>query len=396
MRFATRFFKSRESHTSIDRVIFAAFTLIYLFVIIFLDIKLQAVLSIFGLLLFKRSYQRSALLFSFSLSTPFLLLGVINVFPEYANCSVPPAQWRDHFLFFRPAKKNISWSCVGNESEPVTYRIGRRGLRGRNDPPTNKNETPIFFAGCSFTYGMGKDEGQTLPAVFEKKSQEKFAAYNLGVPGGGLQNAIRYFRELSGGDGPLNAEGKEPIFIYTFLADHVLRFARAEEWNWIRVDRDEPYYTISGDGDIVDAKATKQVKLLRYVKFKLGQKAYANVVSLMVLFKQHELGQDYRGTAAYEKWLHNYVQGIYKLSEEFYARYPKGEFVLNFWPPFQEKFSFELAVGQKVLHEFKRLQPNAHELMYPALSRLPAAPGGSGHPTSEAIDNMAEFLKKNI
>ena len=71
----------------------------------------------------------------------------------------------------------------------VVYTTDHFGLRvaphdlrsARVDP----NARRALFFGCSFTFGVGVNDNETIPFIFEKNSHGKYLAYNFGIPGGG-------------------------------------------------------------------------------------------------------------------------------------------------------------------------------------------------------------------
>lgn len=81
----------------------------------------------------------------------------------------------------------------------------------------------VIFFGCSFTYGEGVNDDESLPFLFEDKGQGKYKAYNFGFVGYGPQQMLRIL-ESSMIDN-IVSDKKPFIAIYQAMPDHVSRCA---------------------------------------------------------------------------------------------------------------------------------------------------------------------------
>jgi len=75
----------------------------------------------------------------------------------------------------------------GNVKTPIEYKINSEGFRSKQ---FEQGDRPIVCFGCSFTYGVGLPEEYTWPAIVSKHFN--IPAYNLGLPGMGLDAATMY------------------------------------------------------------------------------------------------------------------------------------------------------------------------------------------------------------
>jgi hypothetical protein len=104
----------------------------------------------------------------------------------------------------------------------VTYSLDGNGMRVTPEgaPPT------IYFLGDSFTFGEGVDDGETLPASYERLTGQR--AINLGVPGYGPHQVLRLI-ELHR---PAALGLASPdVAVLTLLTGHVERVAGRSPWD---------------------------------------------------------------------------------------------------------------------------------------------------------------------
>ena len=123
----------------------------------------------------------------------------------------------------------------------ATYHIDKSGNRLNPFQPVNSPYIAIFM-GCSFTFGWGLNDEQTLPALFSKLSGWK--AINTGMGGYGSHQVLKlleddqlYKKRTEG--------GKNDLIIYRMIFDHAIR-AAGYSWG----DRYGPCYQVSQAGNI--------------------------------------------------------------------------------------------------------------------------------------------------
>jgi hypothetical protein len=87
-------------------------------------------------------------------------------------------------------------------------------------PPSVKGS--VLFFGCSYTFGEGVQDDETLPAQFQRLSGGRWRALNFGVPGAGAHELLTILEE--GRERSTLLEEAPPVLaIYTALGDHPLR-----------------------------------------------------------------------------------------------------------------------------------------------------------------------------
>jgi hypothetical protein len=115
----------------------------------------------------------------------------------------------------------------------VKYTMDENGLRTTARHAV-RDGLPVLFLGCSFTFGEGVDDAETLPASFEAITGR--AAVNFGFHGYGPHQVLR---ELEIGLPRQFGYTQADMVIYTLLPAHVDRSAGRSPW-----DPDGPKYRI--------------------------------------------------------------------------------------------------------------------------------------------------------
>lgn len=100
------------------------------------------------------------------------------------------------------------------------------------------NENYVFF-GCSYTFGAGLNDEQTLPYYFSKLMNFEKNVLNCGVPGRSTNSAINILE--SGLIPAFTCENsKNQYFIYSLINDHIQRNFRISSYpkdNWLYKNR---------------------------------------------------------------------------------------------------------------------------------------------------------------
>lgn len=117
----------------------------------------------------------------------------------------------------------------------VTYTTTDDGVRRTRG---NVHGDTWLFMGCSFTFGDGVEDDETLPSRFSEQLGWNANVVNLGVSGYGAHQVLRLLEtgRLGGAAPPVKH------VIYQAIQAHVARTAGRFRWNL-----DGPAYTISGD-----------------------------------------------------------------------------------------------------------------------------------------------------
>ena len=100
----------------------------------------------------------------------------------------------------------------------ATYTLDSHGRRSTPSLNHNTAEVAVIFVGCSYAFGIGVNDEETLPWQFSLLRPE-FAVYNYGVAGWGPQNVLELFKLKFG----RKIKQKKAIVIYLMIDDHFNR-----------------------------------------------------------------------------------------------------------------------------------------------------------------------------
>lgn len=104
----------------------------------------------------------------------------------------------------------------------VIYNIGPDGLRVTTSPQTPEPNAPVvLFLGCSFTFGQGLPDDQTLPSAFQAAAAGKYRAANWGISGAGPHSILAQFEEER--DRTFLAGARSPYAVYVAIRHHLRR-----------------------------------------------------------------------------------------------------------------------------------------------------------------------------
>lgn len=118
---------------------------------------------------------------------------------------------------------------TGINKQDINHRVGYNSVSG-------SDSLEVVFFGCSFTFGSGINDNETLPYQFGKFSEVN--TLNMSSGGWGTHQVYRLFRNKYG-----NVPDKmKRVFIYSFIPDHLLRAKCIYSW-----DANDPYYTVRND-----------------------------------------------------------------------------------------------------------------------------------------------------
>lgn len=135
------------------------------------------------------------------------------------------------------SNKDIKKSDVLFDVIYTTYKNYRfRYIKGNKD-----SNTSIVFLGCSFVFGYGVNDNQTLPYYFSKKYDFKYNVLNFGINGTGTNFALNIVNSTNLINKFMTKKSKIKYFIYTLIDFHIERNFRILEFdactdNFILVD----------------------------------------------------------------------------------------------------------------------------------------------------------------
>lgn len=113
----------------------------------------------------------------------------------------------------------------GQSISDVTYGIDARGLR-EISPSIQGRPHKVAFFGCSFMFGHGVNDNETLPYYFVLNSHGTFAGFNFAGEGWGPHQMLR---ELEIGF-VRRVAGVPDLAIYEVIPDHLRRLAGRAPW----------------------------------------------------------------------------------------------------------------------------------------------------------------------
>lgn len=132
-----------------------------------------------------------------------------------------------------PGEWNFRKEIGKNVIYDVNYTIDRQGRRTAKTTG-EKNKYAIFF-GCSFVFGEGVNDEETIPFIFAKDTE--YAAYNFGFSGDGPFDVLAKAESYPFSAGQKYSEG---VIFYIFNDAHLYRVKgdlHEIAWQWER-----PYY----------------------------------------------------------------------------------------------------------------------------------------------------------
>lgn len=114
-------------------------------------------------------------------------------------------------------------------------------------------DSEFVFLGCSFTFGSGINDSQTLPYIAGKEGN--ISSLNLGGSGWGTHHVYQLFsRKYS--EIP---DTTKRVFVYSFIPDHVLRAKCVHTWSL-----NDPYFEVQGDSLHLAGSAYKNSSYARW------------------------------------------------------------------------------------------------------------------------------------
>jgi hypothetical protein len=129
----------------------------------------------------------------------------------------------------------------GKLAYDVTYTIDSDGLRVA-PPVTVAAPASVLFLGCSFTFGEGLQDDQTLPYQVGEQSGGQFAIYNFGFHGYAPNQMLA---AIESGKVPQTVRTPPRYIVYTALPDHIARVAGK-----IPYGKHSPRYRLQSDGSV--------------------------------------------------------------------------------------------------------------------------------------------------
>src|SRR5271155_4100834 len=169
-------------------------------------------------------------------SSVFFSMALVETYMYFANRSeiiitrTIPIDWRqdETDIGSQPVPNTTTTfeeALGGRLIDKVTYRFGDNGLR---EIPAAVQGGPyrVVFFGCSFMFGHGVEDDQTLPYYFVREAKGTFEGFNFAGDGWGPHQMLR---EIETGF-VRRVAGTPELAIYEAIPDHLRRLAGRAPW----------------------------------------------------------------------------------------------------------------------------------------------------------------------
>jgi hypothetical protein len=158
-----------------------------------------------------------------------------------------PHHYTPHVLYGYLPKANATIRSIARTNSVLVYdsihSIDKFNRRVNLLKPQFK-EKFLILAGCSFTYGTGLNDNQTLNH-FINETSEKYYAYNYGVGGSSINLLLA--RLVLEKDLKSQLEFETGDLVYVFIHDHIARSVGSWPNLWIR---STPYFKKNATGKL--------------------------------------------------------------------------------------------------------------------------------------------------
>lgn len=106
----------------------------------------------------------------------------------------------------------------------ATYTTDKYSRRANLEPPHKNKKKFLALAGCSFVFGIGLNDQETLNHFINKDNFPSYA-FNYGVAGGSINNFLARLIYEDNLEGQLNFETGDLVYVY--INDHISRVVGA-------------------------------------------------------------------------------------------------------------------------------------------------------------------------
>lgn len=188
-----------------------------------------------------------------------LVLGVLEVYfsrqaperPSYLSLARAGQHSPEHGYFqshpvlgYAPKRRaNVQSALVkgGRVVYEARYTIDEHGFRA-GSPARRQAARAVLFFGCSYTFGEGVNDEETLPSRFEEFDRARRRAINFGFHGYGPHHMLAMLEH--GLEAPAVPPSRPEYAVYFALPDHAGRAAGRSSWD------NGPRYELSPDGTL--------------------------------------------------------------------------------------------------------------------------------------------------
>jgi hypothetical protein len=294
---------------------------------------------------------------------------------------ITDAVWIKHdILGYAPVKNNTITSTryLGDTvTYKVVYTIDSDGLRIAPPHKADSSECVLFF-GCSYTYGEGVNDTETMPYLTGLKTNQNFRIYNFGFHGYGPHQMLS---ALEHGMVENIIKCKPRYAIYQALVTHIERSAGLESW-----DIHGPKYILNKDGEAVYAGYFDSEKIISPKR--IENQLLKSAIFQKIWWKYHGNGRKPTNSDDIELFL-----GIVdKARRVFEARYPGSEFRVLFWD-YSNNDNYS-----KVIRGLNKrgVRVDLVSQILPDINSNAYTIGEDPHPNRSAYEIIAEYVANKI
>lgn len=297
---------------------------------------------------------------------------------EYITFIPSKNYFHNRYLNYSPipnTKIHVISKFHGKKVFDVYYTINKDAIRETATSNSQSHQCLLFF-GCSFMFGSGINDNETLPYLVGAKTNHKYKIYNLAYPGYGPHHMLS---SIEHGIADKTIKGcTNSIVIYDGMPDHLNRIAGRKYWS-----AHDPKYSLVGNYAVYQGYFCKpQSKVIQYLKdtFRYTQ----TYIALNRLISEYRDNLNKKEKEEYEKL---YIAILKKSKDLSEKKYHASRFIILFWN-FYGSDDFEQAFKENSLESYMLI----NEL----------TPGQDyfvkydGHPDKLANEKIADFLIKKL
>lgn len=258
----------------------------------------------------------------------------------------------------------------------MAYHLDGHGHRVTPDSLT-KGEKFAAFWGCSFTFGDGLNDNETIPFYFSKNTKI-FKGYNFGYSGYGPSQALLKLQSDS-----LNRIITEEngIGFYVFIHDHINRTINSMS-NFMMNEGRNPCFEIEGENVVYKGLFKDVYPQRSSIYKKMGANGFCRYFNIGYPFR---LGDEHFALTA---------RVLEEVSKEFQRKFHNNQFYVILYPSITQK---DYEADEKIIEYLK-----IKKIKYLDYRKLfnPNAKGYSirhdNHPTAYANDVLTKQIIKDL
>lgn len=266
----------------------------------------------------------------------------------------------------------------------VAYTIGHDGLR-ISPPPDETADGSILLFGCSFMYGEGLRDEDSLPYRIGLLSERKYEVRNFGFHGYGVH---QMYSALASGLVERAASKPPKVVIYQAIPDHVGRAAGLYNYEY-----NHPRFVLRDDGTIL----------------RLGQFFDKSEHPWFVGGLVHQLRKSYvlrlvldRPRPMTDADEHLWVRLVEESRNEVARRFPGAEFHVLLWSWVGQPDAHQLRLSAQMSSDLQQCGIPVHAVteMLEGYARNPGpyqlSPSYDTHPSAKANDAIARYVVSHL